>query len=62
MIGGQTKTPTISVLLENKEHFVGGAGIVAKHLNKAGANVTFTSIIGNDEFVIMLKRIFRRRY
>jgi hypothetical protein len=31
MIGGQTKTPTMSVLFERRTDFVGGAGIVAKH-------------------------------
>lgn len=49
MIGGQTKTPTISVLYERVEHFVGGAGIVAKHLRAAGANVTFQTLLGSDE-------------
>ncbi len=32
MIGGQTKTPTLSVAFERKVDYVGGAGIVAKHL------------------------------
>jgi rfaE bifunctional protein kinase chain/domain len=49
MIGGQTKTPTISVLFNSKENFVGGAGVVAKHLQEAGANVTFTTVVGNDD-------------
>ncbi|MDC0634176.1 PfkB family carbohydrate kinase [Planktomarina sp.] len=50
MIGGQTKTPTMSVLFENKEDFVGGAAIVAKHLCSAGANVTFTTVLGDDGY------------
>jgi bifunctional ADP-heptose synthase (sugar kinase/adenylyltransferase) len=49
MIGGQTKTPTMSVLYERKVDYVGGAGIVAKHLKAAGAKVTFSTILGNDE-------------
>ncbi len=49
MIGGQTKTPTLSVLFDEKTDYVGGAGIVAKHLNETGSNVFFTSVIGNDE-------------
>jgi bifunctional ADP-heptose synthase (sugar kinase/adenylyltransferase) len=49
MVGGQTKTPTMSVLYERKVDYVGGAGIVAKHLKAAGANVTFSTILGNDE-------------
>lgn len=55
MIGGQTKTPTISVLYENRTDYVGGAGIVAKHLGAAGARVSFTTVLGDDalkDFVI----------
>ncbi|MGA7450566.1 MAG: adenylyltransferase/cytidyltransferase family protein, partial [Rhodoplanes sp.] len=40
MIGGQTKTPTLSVAFERKVDYVGGAGVVAKHLLAAGADVT----------------------
>lgn len=49
MIGGQTKTPTLSVKFENRTDFVGGAGIVAKHLKAAGAKVIFTTILGDDQ-------------
>jgi bifunctional ADP-heptose synthase (sugar kinase/adenylyltransferase) len=48
MIGGQTKTPTMSVLYEKKVDYVGGAGIVAKHLVAAGAKVTFSTVLGDD--------------
>jgi len=48
MIGGMTKTPTISVRFEKKTDFVGGAGVVAKHLRAAGAEVTFSTVLGND--------------
>ena len=48
MIGGQTKTPTISVKFIEKESFVGGAGVVAKHLRSAGAKVKLTTVLGND--------------
>lgn len=48
MIGGQTKTPTMSVLFERKIDYVGGAGIVAKHLKAAGAEVTFSTVLGDD--------------
>ena len=48
MIGGQTKTPTISVRHESQKDYVGGAGIVAQHLQAAGAKVTFTTLLGND--------------
>jgi rfaE bifunctional protein kinase chain/domain len=55
MIGGQTKTPTMSVAFERKADFVGGAGIVAKHLIAAGAKVKFSTVLGKDalkDFVI----------
>jgi len=48
MIGGQTKTPTMSVLFEEKVDYVGGAGIVAKHIRAAGAEVTFSTVLGKD--------------
>ena len=48
MIGGQTKTPTMSVLYERRVDYVGGAGIVAKHLVAAGAEVTFSTVLGDD--------------
>jgi len=48
MYGGQTKTPTLSVLYEKKDSYVGGAGVVAKHLSAAGANVEFYTLLGRD--------------
>jgi len=50
LIGGQTKTPTFSVLYQGKDDYIGGAGIVAQHLNAAGADVTFSTVLGKDEF------------
>src|SRR3990167_1219739 len=49
VIGGQIKTPTLSVHLEAQENYVGGAAIVAKHLKAAGVNVIFTTVLGEDE-------------
>ena len=48
LIGGMTKTPTMSVRFDNRSDFVGGAGIVAKHLRAAGADVTFSTVLGDD--------------
>jgi len=48
MIGGQTKTPTMSVLFEGKTDYIGGAGVVAKHLRAAGAHVIFSTVLGDD--------------
>lgn len=55
LIGGQTKTPTFSVLYQGQDNYIGGAGIVAQHLSAAGANVTFSTVLGKDalgEFVL----------
>ncbi len=48
-IGGQTKTPTFSVLYDKEENYVGGAAIVALHLKSAGAKVNFTTLVSNDK-------------
>ncbi len=48
MIGGMTKTPTLSVLFQEKIDYAGGAAVVAKHLKAAGAEVTFSTVLGDD--------------
>ena len=48
MIGGMTKTPTVSVLFQKRVDYSGGAAVVAKHLKAAGADVTFSTVLGND--------------
>ncbi len=48
MIGGMTKTPTLSVRYETREDFTGGAAIVAKHLRAAGGEVVFSTVLGDD--------------
>jgi len=50
MIGGQAKTPTMSVLYERRDDYIGGAAIVAEHLRAAGARVVFSTVLGNDSF------------
>lgn len=50
MIGGMTKTPTMSVRFEKKVDYVGGAGVVAKHLRAAGADVKFSTVLGDDAY------------
>ena len=49
MIGGQTKTPTMSVLYERRDDFIGGAAVVAEHLRAAGAEVVFSTVLGEDK-------------
>jgi len=54
LIGGNTKTPTFSLRHDQQVDFVGGAGVVAKHMKAAGAEVTLTTMVGEDalgEFV-----------
>lgn len=48
LIGGLTKTPTFSVKYERQVDFLGGAGIVAKHLRAAGASVRLSTVLGDD--------------
>ncbi len=48
MIGGQTKTPTMSVLYERRDDYIGGAAVVAEHLRAAGAGVVFSTVLGED--------------
>jgi rfaE bifunctional protein kinase chain/domain len=55
LMGGSNKTPTFSLKFEEQVDFVGGAGIVAKHMRGAGAQVKFTTVLGEDplkEFVL----------
>jgi rfaE bifunctional protein kinase chain/domain len=56
LIGQSTKTPTFSVRPFRSENFIGGAGIVSKHLKAMGANVTFTTIAGEDHYKSYVKQ------
>ena len=48
-IGSSTsKTPTLSVKYEEQTDFAGGAAVVARHLRAAGADVTFSTVLGDD--------------
>lgn len=49
-IGSSTsKTPTLSVKLDEQVDFVGGAAIVARHLRAAHAEVVFSTVLGDDD-------------
>lgn len=48
LIGGTAKTPTFSVKFEREVDFPGGAAVVAKHLRSAGAEVVFSTVLGED--------------
>lgn len=49
MIGANAKTPTFSVRFESRTDYVGGAGVVAKHLRAGGAEVRFSTVLGEDD-------------
>lgn len=49
MIGASTKTPTLSLQLERRDDYLGGAGVVAKHMRAAGAAVKLSTVVGDDE-------------
>jgi rfaE bifunctional protein kinase chain/domain/rfaE bifunctional protein nucleotidyltransferase chain/domain len=48
LLGGTGKTPTFSVKYEREVDFAGGAAVVAKHLRHAGAEVVFSTVLGDD--------------
>lgn len=48
LISAMAKTPTLSVKHERQVDFVGGAGVVSKHLHAGGATVTFSTVLGED--------------
>jgi rfaE bifunctional protein kinase chain/domain len=49
LLGGVPKSPTFSVRLDHTELFTGGAGIVARHVKAAGADVALSTVLGDDE-------------
>lgn len=48
LIGGGIKTPTLSVKYEQQINFSGGAAVVAKHIKRTGAQVKFSTVLGDD--------------
>lgn len=55
LLGATAKSPTFSVRHERTDVFVGGAAVVAKHVRAAGADVVFSTVLGDDqlkEFVL----------
>src|SRR5438094_3318190 len=48
LVGGTAKTPTFSVKHEREVDFPGGAAVVAKELRQAGAEVVFSTVLGDD--------------
>ena len=48
IIGGLHKTPTLSIMKQISENFLGGAAIVASHFKSFSKNVTLTTLFSND--------------
>ena len=59
-IGANGKTPTFSVRYEDEVHYVGGAGVVAKHLQTAGAEVTLSTVLGDDALAELVRNDLAR--
>lgn len=49
LLGQSAKSPSFSVRAERSDTFVGGAAIVAKHLRSFGADVSLTTVLGEDD-------------
>ncbi len=49
VLGATAKSPTLSVRFERREMFAGGAAAVAKHMRATGAEVTLSTVTGDDE-------------
>jgi rfaE bifunctional protein kinase chain/domain len=49
LLGATTKSPTFSVKHERSDMFAGGAAVVAKHMKSAGADVSFSTVLGDDD-------------
>lgn len=49
ILGPSSKSPAFSVRHDSTQTYVGGAGVVAKHLKALGADVTLTTVVSRDE-------------
>lgn len=55
LLGATAKSPTFSVKHDHTDVYSGGAAIVAKHMRETGAQVTFSTVLGDDalkDFVV----------
>ncbi len=49
LLGTSPKHPTFSVHYERTDKYAGAAAIVSRHVKAAGGNVTFSTLLGDDE-------------
>jgi rfaE bifunctional protein kinase chain/domain len=61
LIGGQTKTPTLSVLKNSETHYIGGAGVVALNLANTGAKVLLSTVVGKDFFGKLVQKNLKKK-
>jgi rfaE bifunctional protein kinase chain/domain len=59
-LGMSQEDPTIAIKPLNSRKFIGGAGIVAMHGEKLGANVNFMTVTGEDEHQELIQREFKK--
>ena len=45
---------------QKKDNFIGGAGIVSQHLRAAGAKVTFSTVLGDDDLKDFVGALFAK--
>ena len=60
LIGGQTKTPTLSVLKNGETNYIGGAGVVALNLANAGTKVFLSTVIGKDSLGKLVQKSLKK--
>ncbi len=59
LLGATAKSPTLSIRFERKDVFAGGAAAVAKHMRATGADVTLSTVLGDDEPRAFVEREMR---
>src|SRR5262245_13410598 len=50
------KTPTFSLRYDSQVDFSGGAAVVSKHMRRAGAEVKFSTVLGDDALKDLIRR------
>mgnify|MGYP000041102775 FL=1 len=58
-LGMSQEDPTIAIKPLNSRKFIGGAGIVAMHGEKLGANINFMTVTGEDDPQKLIKSAFK---
>jgi rfaE bifunctional protein kinase chain/domain/rfaE bifunctional protein nucleotidyltransferase chain/domain len=60
-LGMSAEAPVIVVRPHTTDTFVGGAGVVAEHVQSLGATVSFCTVVGDDEQADYVRAEFERR-